>query len=323
MKKTHSNNGLIRLNWAEPKEKETIIVIGLARGGTSLISGVLDKLGVSFNGNVNDVVYEDVKLAQALIKSDSQNIKKIIQKYNSGNDKWGFKRPNIAKHLFDYEDMFRNPKYVVVFKDTFSIANRRRISNDHKLIPQLNAVHRQQKELLDFIKRTKKPMLLVSYEKAVLHKKLFMDELIDFCDIEPSKNQLIACKKFISPNNRKYNDATNKHAVESKILKLSNSFISGYAKKRKSDKPLGLTFYINGEKYTEISTGQASISETVDKKYKKHCFNVDFSPALSHGDKLTIISENGIEVRESPIKIKLKVASRITSLIKRSLEKIG
>ncbi|MDQ3797346.1 MAG: hypothetical protein M3294_07255, partial [Pseudomonadota bacterium] len=52
-----------------PVEK-TVIVLGVARGGTSMVAGALSKLGVYMGDAITGVVFEDLTLSRAVERRD-------------------------------------------------------------------------------------------------------------------------------------------------------------------------------------------------------------------------------------------------------------
>jgi hypothetical protein len=113
---------------------KTVLVLGAGRGGTSMVAGALSKLGI-YMGESLSSYYEDGVLANCLSQNDKQQAKKIIQERNDKYSMWGFKKPSLR--LWLWLNLFREPVYVVVFRDAFATANRRVISLDKSLFSEM------------------------------------------------------------------------------------------------------------------------------------------------------------------------------------------
>src|SRR5690606_39609224 len=116
-------------------ETKPITVIGTARGGTSMIAGVLTKLGVFMGDRALPPVFEDMKLSEAMESKDLKKAQRIVAKYNEKHAKWGWKRPSSIEYLDEVDNVLLSPAYIFVFKDVFSIAQRNSISMLSEVLP--------------------------------------------------------------------------------------------------------------------------------------------------------------------------------------------
>jgi len=158
------NKGVVQLNVpSQQSEQRTIVIVGCARGGTSIPAGMLNKLGVPMFA-VSPPVFEDVNLSNAFEEKDDKRLKKIIKKYNA-EDTWAWKRPSALNYLDLVESKLRNPYFVYIFRDIMSVANRNKISMGLDLVGCMqSAIHDYQK-MVDFIRVSKSPALICSSEK--------------------------------------------------------------------------------------------------------------------------------------------------------------
>ena len=122
------NNGFHELNWPPRKleEPRTIVVVGLARSGTTMTAQALKELGVDM-GSTN-VVLENGELARLVERGDPKGFKQKINELNAQNEVWGFKRPMAYRYAKTLENAFRNPHFIFIFRDIFAIAMRNKIS---------------------------------------------------------------------------------------------------------------------------------------------------------------------------------------------------
>ena len=68
--------------------RRTLVVLGVERGGTSMVAGVLRALGVPM-GDRAGLNHED----PAFLKDDPDKLRRAIRTRNKQHDMWGFKVP--------------------------------------------------------------------------------------------------------------------------------------------------------------------------------------------------------------------------------------
>lgn len=222
------NKGVLAINMPDalPEEK-TVIVLGAARGGTSMVAGALHHLGVWMGENIAPV-YEDVALSEAVEQGRIEDIDSIIAHHNEAHSIWGWKRPSAVKHADTWHGKFRNPFYVVVFRDLFAIANRNRISMLSDVVANMRDATQHFESILDFITKLKEPTLLVSYEKAMIDPQHFVNNLRDFVGIG-DETAIDAAVGFIEPNPEVYLKASRITNSKGVVDRVGSDKISGWA----------------------------------------------------------------------------------------------
>ena len=108
------NKGVVLVSPSLSEKEKNIIVIGVARGGTSIIAGSLKHLGL-FMGNACDPVFEDTRLSLAFEKQAKEKFESVIVDYNNKHDVWAWKRPSSLNDLPSIAKKLRNPHFVFVF----------------------------------------------------------------------------------------------------------------------------------------------------------------------------------------------------------------
>jgi len=277
------------------KEK-TLIVVGVARGGTSLVAGTLNKLGV-FTGDMSkEPVFEDLRLATKFENRDLNSVKEIIKEYNS-NDIWLFKRPSSINYLNDIDTLVRNPIYLIIFKDIFSVSNRNTISMKTDVVSGLRKAHEDYANILNFIDDNKPNAFLLSYEKIMLSKRFFVHTMVELIgnEIQPKKKK--DALTFIEPNPKKYLDASRITKSIGKVGSVKKNRVIGWAKYAYSDKEATVQLYINN---ILVDTKKAKDFRqiTLDKKIHKtgHCgyvFELQDRP-LKDGDTVSVKLEDEV-----------------------------
>jgi len=161
------NRGLIEINPAPVGAQATLAVVGLTRSGTSMLSSLLQSLGVFMGSAVDKAVFEDVEVAKFIDNEDFAGLKSFITKRNAAHPVWGFKRPNAYKVLPKLVPMMRKPRIIVMFRDVLAIAMRNHVSMQMDVIPALPRYVAEYEDLVRNISGLKCPLLLVSYEKFI------------------------------------------------------------------------------------------------------------------------------------------------------------
>jgi len=157
------------------QDRETLIVFGSARGGTSMVAGCLAGMGVHMGNNIPQN-YEDPEFVAQPIEA----MKETIERKNTHHKKWGWKYPEAGKYLNELKDSVTNPRFIVVFRDLVAISNKQKNTNNviYESALMANSLLIQQNIML--ILSWQVPTLLVSYEKALSSNKDFLLELSKF-----------------------------------------------------------------------------------------------------------------------------------------------
>lgn len=176
-----TNSGMAALNMKPATGQDTLIVLGVARSGTTMPATALYNLGVFLGDAVGQGVFEDQRIAHALEKN-REPIQNVIRDYNRFSV-WGFKRPMAFRIIEEHLHLFRNPRFVVMFRDPVAIAMRNQVSMGGNFATYFPPTVKQITELSEFVTRQKCPVLAVSYEKAVSRPTDFLQGLADFCGL--------------------------------------------------------------------------------------------------------------------------------------------
>ncbi|MGR5270007.1 hypothetical protein ACPV5R_19900 [Vibrio astriarenae] len=225
-----SNKGVAILRPKLEQSEKTLIVVGVARGGTSIVAGCLYHLGIAMGG-ATDPVYEDLRLSLAFEKQSKEKFVDVIQHYNSQNSVWAWKRPSTLHSLSYIARKVRNPHFIFVFRDMLSVANRNTLSMHKGVAWGLQQAQDDYKKIIKFIGKSGHPALLVSSEKVVKYKEEFVQALSDFSGVESSPSQVSAALEFITPNPTKYLEATRltKARGQIDIKRLRTGVVKGWA----------------------------------------------------------------------------------------------
>jgi hypothetical protein len=187
--------GSMMLNY-RPREDETmtVVIAGVPRGGTTMVAAVVDALGV-YLGPEEDLrtyTFEDQTMNLPWLASQHE----CIEQRNVEFDVWGWKNPGATKSFGELVHALRNPRVIIVFRDLLSSimgemnADRVLENPEPRSLNLLidDALERQERNLI-FARRTRLPTLLVSYEKCIIDRNRFLDEIIEFLGLDPSPEE--------------------------------------------------------------------------------------------------------------------------------------
>ncbi len=163
----------------EATPERTYVTFGVERGGTSLVAGVLRALGLYLGdipeGNNEDKAFHNKPLGQ---------MKATIARRNQEHDVWGWKYPTASTYLPVLSKSIRNAFFIVVYRDVVATALSRAQwdgefirRNGRMSLHETNAVVNAN---TGFALATRRPVLLISNEKAASRTSDLIDELADF-----------------------------------------------------------------------------------------------------------------------------------------------
>ena len=263
----------------ESQKEKTFVVVGVARGGTSIIAGTLAKLGV-FMGNAQAPVYEDLRLSLAYEKTSQEKFETVVADYNEKYNVWGWKRPSTLNDLPRIAKKLRNPHFIFVFRDLLSVANRNVISMKHGLESGLSDGLKDYAKIIKFIGKKNYPAFYISSEKTVSNKEPFLEAISKFCQLSPTEKQKLAVYDFISPNPEEYLDKTRIDRVVGWVDKwqLQAGILKGWAHyPSQPDKKAEVQILVNGEIKLTVCANRCVELEAprFEKKARLYGFELD------------------------------------------------
>ena len=282
-----------------------IVICGVARSGTSLVSGALHKLGVFMGKTANPPVYEDVELSRAFEMKHFDAARERISAYNQHHPVWGWKRPSSVDYLDTVAQVFPNPSFIFVFRDIFSIANRNRISMQADVVANMQTVYHQLGKLVGFIHSHNPVAMLVAYDKILLERRLFVRTLCDFIGLDVSEEQQENAFDFIRPNPSDYLDLSRNTKARGGIGKVEAYCVAGWARAVYHELPIKVELYVNEEKRAVTTADHflAGLKEQGVHPTGRVGFRFDLTEAqkLNDGDVVRVRAENEVnDLNHSP-----------------------
>lgn len=223
-----ANSGVLALNRADsPPRAMTVVVLGVARGGTTMVASVLQALGVPMGEKLGPVL-EDTELSQAIETRDVARLTDLVASRNAAHQKWGWKRPSAIEYHDVWRDSFRNPYIIAIFRDPFAIANRNRISMLSDVFESMEQAVNRLGTLVRFLREQKGPLLLCSYEKVLLSPEIFVDAVSDFLDLNASESRDDAVRR-VSPSPGNYLETSRITHSSGRLDEVNECVCSGWA----------------------------------------------------------------------------------------------
>lgn len=304
---TRENSGLITLNGnAAGLKQKTIIVIGSGRGGTSMVAGVLSKLGI-YMGEQLSSRYQDSILIDCINGGNKKQAKRIIHERNEKHSVWGVKKIR----LWYWDKLFRKPVYIVVFRDIFAIANRQaNIGNSSLLLEMFNALGKNLLIMI-FLCFCKRPILIVSYEKCLINPENFVLTLSKFLGLSKSEKHAEAIK-FIQPSPSAYiSTPVFSEAVQKSgqylgfIDSIEKNKVIGWALSKSNINVVEMELFVNGickgKAITHIARPDVFSEYPESHENSGFIFQLSKKDYLQVGDKVDVrFSQEGINLINSP-----------------------
>jgi len=293
------NKGVIISNIHDQanKSQKTVVIMGVARSGTSMAAQVVKDLGIEMGGNKSSV-YNERKDVYSLLEEDKiAEFDALVTQQNDQYDLWGWKRPRSVEYVDRFEERIRNPHYIIPFRDYVSIAvrNNMAINTD----PQTNLIDthvNRYSKVIEFVQQNEQPILLFSYEKAVIYPRYFVSQIAQFLGVSDSKNIEKAITSIDVGDNRYVKINKNLGNLD----KVSNGKVHGWAKRATSASPLTLKLYVDGNYVKEIVANKPRKDLS---QIGKHAFSDSFDEiGLVSGVsyQVSVCDQQGTPIKNSP-----------------------
>lgn len=158
----------------------TVLVLGTSRGGTSVVAGICQMLGVSMGRDIDRSNIEDQRFHAILHGSE---IAAATAEYFSwqavGGRLNGVKNPVMIDRLAEYYSVIPNPVLVVVTRDVLATAQREEVSG-HELLASLCSAVRRKYAIFEFVESVSEPLIFVSYERLIADPRVAVAALSSF-----------------------------------------------------------------------------------------------------------------------------------------------
>lgn len=177
----------------------TIVVLGVERGGTSMVAGVLRALGVDL-GRRAGLNHEDPQF----LRDDERHLRRVIAQRNQQTPVWGFKMPKAVFHLDLLEETLRNPYYVIVHRNLAAIADSWQQRGAGSYLDTLDRALEYHTRLNAHCRKTERPVMLVNYERAAKDPAAMVAELSAFLRLQPGEEEVRRAESMVTGDGSGY-----------------------------------------------------------------------------------------------------------------------
>lgn len=281
------------------EQGKAIIIVGVARSGTSSVAASINSLGVFLGEAWHEPIYEDLHLARYFREKNWKAFKNRIAHYENTHDLFAWKLPDVTEKLGKVHKFFKSPKYIFVFRDLFAISNRMNLALDKSYLEGMRSANKQYSKVLSFISKVKPEHLLLSYEKILTETDGYALQLLDFLDMEKSQKNIDTIKRVISPSPLKYREWSDnsrnniqlkKRGLAGHLDHLDQTKVSGWAKSIENDQPISVDIYVNDNKAGSIvaSDFREDLVNSAFSTTGYHGFTFSFTNLLKSRDEVSV-----------------------------------
>jgi hypothetical protein len=186
-------------------EVRTAIVLGVGRGGTSLIAGCLRALGIPMGMEPHLLKHEwspIVYLPDGNVNAAATY--HLIEEMNRGHERWGWKSPRDIFALKQVVSLVRAPGFVVVTRDLFEASFSGLTYQGVPLEISLYETATVFQSIADELRFCPWPTLILPFAEALKEPESVVDTLCSFLQIEPGLIARERATRFVQPGSNAY-----------------------------------------------------------------------------------------------------------------------
>ncbi len=196
--------------------------------------------GVFIGSDFDSVVFEDTEIG----RGSDKDILDVATRRNKEHAIWAFKRPNIHTLNASLFKQLRNPLLILTFRDPIAIASRASLSEYIKFDLDLtHDVTLETLRLLSFARELVCPVLMISYEKAVLNPVNLAENVLAFCGLE---NLASSISERVEPSKPSYVSAARRR-YHGHIDNVTDGWLRGWAADLGTPDPIEVELLVDEE----------------------------------------------------------------------------
>lgn len=178
---------------------KTVVVLGVERGGTSMVAGIVRALGVNM-GRRAGLNHEDPRF----ISDEEVKLKRAIAERNAEDEVWGFKMPKAVNKLDFFEQTLRSPYYIVAHRNLAAVADSWQQRGAGQYLDVLQRALDYHQLILQHLRKSQRPALLVNYERAAQEKLQTVSEIAAFLGLRADDATLQRAVDMITGDGKGY-----------------------------------------------------------------------------------------------------------------------
>ena len=309
---THPSAALHRksmyvFNPRESSDKGPVVVLGPARGGTSMVAGALWHLGFHLGTNVGPPVFESNEMSTLFLEGSSTEIKDTVVKLNNTHEHWAWKRPSALGNLDEILTLLEPRALLFVFRDPLATAVRRTLALDPSDSLSSEVFQENFNEVIDDLGRmrlafnkSELPSALISYETALQNPVEFVELLVTFLGIACTDLQRESAVAFIEPSPHEYLSLTRVGGYKGFLDEADRHIASGWATGIDSTQHVVVNIYVDDELLTSVTANQPR-SDLAELGLGDCAFRIEFDSPIAPGSRLRArVAGDIVDLANSP-----------------------
>ena len=202
--KMRENPGTFILNPSPPGERTSVLVTGLGRSGTTMVSRLLSALGLFMGDRVSRGTNEDKDFRKVINGGSLAAFEELCRGRDERFSRWGFKYPAARHNLHELVAAMRSPRVIVTSRDPLATAIRAASETRAEVLPTFEQALRRMLRLLGTLEKLQCPVLFLSYEKALTKPRDCASTVADFCGIDAGEGVIEAAAATIRNGDEVY-----------------------------------------------------------------------------------------------------------------------
>lgn len=200
----NENYGTLVLNPTAVRKHTSVLVAGLGRSGTTMVSRVLSSLGLFMGERLSRGTNEDKDFRNVIKKGSLPDFERLCRDRDRRFDRWGFKYPAARHNLPELVGVMRSPRVIITSREPLATAMRTSIETEAEILPTFAEALRRMLRLLHTVEKLECPVLLLSYEKALTRPRDCVTTIAAFCGINADAGTLQAAANTIRNGDQAY-----------------------------------------------------------------------------------------------------------------------
>ncbi len=234
-----------------PGQPRTLVVLGAARGGTSMVAAMLQALGVPMGEQLGATVQDAAlgRLAERHLAGgaplDLAAVDRLVAQRNARHPVWGWKYPS---HILEpiYRRM-RAPHLVAVYRDPVAAGQREAVSQG--LNPEASMARAQAdlQRLTSWLRTVPWPCLYLSYERAMQDRAEVAQALAGFAGLAPANAALADALASARARSPEYLASTRARRVEGALDQVGAQVAGWLRRPHAPGQPVRFSLELDGQ----------------------------------------------------------------------------
>jgi hypothetical protein len=176
---------VLRDSTLKPGTPRTAVVLGVARGGTSMVSGVLRGLDVFMGANLG-FNHEDAQVQRIVANKNFEDFGDLARGRDAEHPLWGFKFPEASMMMDKFHPSLRNPHYLFVMRHPLSRGMSVVARTGGTLTAAIEDALKSYQSIFAFLEKVDAPVLLINYEQATENAQASVEQIAGFLGMDQS-----------------------------------------------------------------------------------------------------------------------------------------